>query len=56
MDDDDRTFAQHFTPAEIVELTASLALFMGFSKIAIVLGQGHKSMPTTVMPTSDWPV
>ncbi len=55
LDDDYRTFAQHFTPAEIVELTASLALFMGFSKIAIVLGQEPKSMPTTVVPTPDWP-
>lgn len=44
---------RHFTPAEIVELTAGLALFMGFSKIAVVLGQEPKTMPTTVVPTPD---
>lgn len=41
----------HFSPAEIVELTAGLALFMGFSKIAIVLGQEPENMPTTILPT-----
>lgn len=41
----------HFTSAEIVELTAALALFLGFSKIAIALGQAPASMPTTVIPT-----
>ena len=29
---------REFTAEEIVELTAGLALFMGFSKIAVVLG------------------
>jgi hypothetical protein len=37
---------QHFTAEEIVELTAGLALFMGFSKIAVVLGTAPESMPT----------
>ena len=46
---------EHFSPAEIVELTAGLALFMGFSKIAIVLGQEPVSMPTTVIPTPTRP-
>ena len=46
---------RHFTPEQIVELTAGLALFMGFSKIAVVLGQEPASMPTTVVPTPDWP-
>jgi AhpD family alkylhydroperoxidase len=45
----------HFTSAEIVELTAGLALFMGFSKIAIVLGQEPVSMPVTVIPTPTRP-
>ena len=45
----------HFTPAEIVELTAAIALFMGFSKIAIALGQAPASMPTTVVPTPQLP-
>src|SRR5262249_13802902 len=37
--------------AQVVELTAGLALFMGFSKIAVVLGQEPEDMPTTVIPT-----
>jgi AhpD family alkylhydroperoxidase len=45
----------HFTPAQIVELTAGLALFMGFSKIAVALGQEPASMPTTIVPTPDVP-
>jgi AhpD family alkylhydroperoxidase len=44
-----------FSSAEIVELTAGLALFMGFSKIAVVLGQEPASMPTTVIPTPTRP-
>ncbi|HVH17167.1 MAG TPA: carboxymuconolactone decarboxylase family protein [Myxococcota bacterium] len=43
----------HFTPAEIVELAAGVALFMGFSKIAVALGQVPREMPVTVMPTPD---
>jgi AhpD family alkylhydroperoxidase len=46
---------RHFTPAEVVELTAGLALFMGFSKIAVALGQEPASMPTTIVPTPDVP-
>ena len=42
---------RHFSPAEIVELTAALALFVGFSKIAVALGTAPESMPTTVLPT-----
>lgn len=45
---------EHFSPEEIVELSAGLALFMGFSKIAVALGQVPASMPITVMPTPDW--
>ncbi|HEV7734759.1 MAG TPA: carboxymuconolactone decarboxylase family protein [Candidatus Binatia bacterium] len=45
----------HFTPEEIVELTLGAALFMGFSKIAIVLGQEPETMPTTVIPTPTRP-
>jgi alkylhydroperoxidase family enzyme len=44
---------RHFTAEEIVEITAGLALFMGFSKIAVVLGQAPESMPTIVLPTPD---
>jgi AhpD family alkylhydroperoxidase len=35
----------------LVELTAGLALFMGFSKIAVVLGTAPESMPVTIVPT-----
>ena len=45
----------HFTPAEIVELTAGLALFMGFSKIAVSLGGMPDALPVNVQPTPDWP-
>lgn len=41
----------HFSPAEVVELATTLALCMGFSKIAVVLGQEPESMPTTIVPT-----
>ena len=46
---------QHFTPAQIVELTAGVALFMGFSKIAIALGSAPADMPTMVVPTPELP-
>ena len=38
-------------PREIVALAAALALFMGFSKIAVALGTAPASMPLTVLPT-----
>ena len=40
-----------FTPEQIVELTATLALCMGFSKIAVAIGGMPESMPTMVIPT-----
>ncbi len=40
-----------FSDQEIVELTAGLALFMGFSKIAVSLGGMPESLPTFDMPT-----
>jgi AhpD family alkylhydroperoxidase len=46
---------RHFRPEEIVELSAGLALFLGFSKIAVALGQAPASMPTTVVPTPSYP-
>jgi AhpD family alkylhydroperoxidase len=44
---------EHLASEEIVELAAGLALFMGFSKIAVALGQVPRSMPVIVMPTPD---
>lgn len=42
---------RHFAPAEIVELTAALALFVGFSKITVALGTAPEVMETTILPT-----
>lgn len=44
----------HFDAGEVVELAVGVALFMGFSKIAVALGPPPE-MPTTVVPTPDWP-
>ena len=45
-----------FTPAEIVELTAAISIFMGFSKIAVSLGGMPESLPIMLQPTPDWPL
>lgn len=45
---------EHFDSGQVVELTAGVALFMGFSKIAVALGP-PPDMPTLVVPTPDWP-
>jgi AhpD family alkylhydroperoxidase len=50
-----RELLAHFSSEEIVELAAGLALFMGFSKIAVALGQAPASMPTTIVPTPERP-
>jgi alkylhydroperoxidase family enzyme len=41
----------HYGSQGTVELTAGLALFMGFSKIAVALGAFPDDFPTTVIPT-----
>jgi alkylhydroperoxidase family enzyme len=43
-----------FDASQLVELTAGIALFMGFSKIAIALGQAPDDMPRMEVPTPDW--
>ena len=48
---DRQAMLAHLSTPEIVELTAAVALFMGFSKIAVVLGTAPASMPLTVVPT-----
>ena len=45
---------EHFSEGQLVELAAGVALFLGFSKIAISLGQAPDDMPTMVVPTPDW--
>ncbi len=49
-----RELLQHLRADELVELTAGVALFMGFSKIAIALGP-PPDMPTQVVPTPGLP-
>ena len=44
---------EHFTLAQIVELTAGIALFMGFSKIAVSLGGLPDEIPVHEQPTPD---
>jgi alkylhydroperoxidase family enzyme len=41
----------HFTPAQVVELAAGIALFMGFSKIAVALGGLPDEIPVHEQPT-----
>jgi alkylhydroperoxidase family enzyme len=43
--------SESFSDEEIVELTAGLAIFMGFSKIAVSLGGMPASLPVFSMPT-----
>ena len=48
-----REMLAHFTPAEIVELAAANALFMGFSKIALALGDVPDNLPLMEQATPD---
>jgi len=51
----ERELLVHFTPAGIVELTAAISIFMGFSKIALAIGGIPDDLPLSVQPTPDWP-
>jgi len=48
---DRQALLRELTPAEIVELAAAVALFLGFSKIAVALGTAPADMPLTIVPT-----
>jgi AhpD family alkylhydroperoxidase len=50
-----RELLARFTPAQVVELTAAVALFMGFSKIAVALGGLPDSIPVHEQPTPECP-
>ena len=50
-----RELLAHFTPPQVVELTAAVALFMGFSKIAVALGGLPDTIPVHEQPTPAWP-
>lgn len=45
-----RELLERFDDAELVELAAGVAIFMGFSKIAVALGQAPERMPILEMP------
>jgi alkylhydroperoxidase family enzyme len=45
----------NFSPAEIVELGAGIALFLGFSKIAVALGGLPDEIPVHEQPTPEVP-
>jgi alkylhydroperoxidase family enzyme len=47
--------AEHFTPAQIVELAVAMAAFLGFSKVRIALGLVPDTMDLRVVPTPDVP-
>ncbi len=51
----EREMLAHFTSAEVVELSAALSIFMGFSKIALALGGVPDDLPLMERPTPDWP-
>ena len=53
-DEQRQSLLEHFEAEQLVELTAAVALFMGFSKIAIALGP-PPDMPTLVVPTPGIP-
>ncbi len=48
-----REMQLHFTAAEIVELAVANALFMGFSKIALALGDVPDNLPLMEQATPD---
>jgi alkylhydroperoxidase family enzyme len=50
-----RELLANFTPAEIVELGAGIALFLGFSKIAVALGGLPDEIPVHEQPTPEVP-
>ncbi len=42
---------QHYSDAQLVELALGVGLFLGMSKVLIVLGLEPEEMATTVLPT-----
>jgi len=48
-----REALSQFTPAQLVELAAANAIFMGFSKIALALGDVPDDLPLMEQATPD---
>ena len=42
---------EHFTPAEIVELTYAMGTFIGYGKQIMILGLEPAGLPITDLPT-----
>lgn len=42
---------QHFSPAEILELTYAMGTFIGYGKQIMILGLEPQDLPLTVVPT-----
>ena len=42
---------QHFSQAEIVELTYAMGTFIGYGKQIMILGLEPESLPLTIVPT-----
>ena len=51
----ERDVRREFSDAEIVEITTALALFLGFSKIAIALGPVPDGIPVMQLALPDLP-
>lgn len=49
-----REMLAHFSSAQIVELAAANAIFLGFSKIALALGDVPDDLPLMEQATPDW--
>ena len=50
-----RELLANFSPAEIIEVGAGIALFLGFSKIAVALGGLPDEIPVHEQPTPELP-
>lgn len=48
---DRAALADHYSPAAVGELALGVGLFLGMSKVLILLGLEPESMPVTVLPT-----
>ena len=46
-----RRLREHFTEAELVEISLGVGLFLGMSKVLITLGLEPEEMPVTILPT-----
>ena len=54
-DEDKQALLAHFEPQEILELSLSVGLFLGMSKVLIVLGLEPDEMETMITPTPGSP-